>query len=124
MSRLISLSRLSGGHVLWQERVHRPERLGNVRPDLDVYRLGKGATALNSDTTYYIDDVSGPWAGLSGGHTVPTGYVLKFEDNFDEIDKAQTLSIGRWSGSDRWGNNELQNYIRTRQTTRSLSTLV
>ena len=34
---------------------------------------GKGATALNSDTTYYIDDISGPGAGLSGGYTVPTG---------------------------------------------------
>ena len=72
---------------------------------------GKGATALSSDTTYYIDDISGPGAGLSGGYTVPAGYVLKFEDNFDDIGKAPDAQ--HWTletGATGWGNNELQNY--------------
>ena len=72
---------------------------------------GKGATALSSDTTYYIDNISGPGAGLSGGYTVPAGYILKFEDNFDEI--GQAPDAGHWTletGASGWGNQELQNY--------------
>jgi len=86
---------------------------------------GEGATPLTSDTTYYIDNISGPGEGLSGGYTVPDGYVLKFEDNFDEIGQApddahwtletgngQTLNedTGVLEGNAGWGNNELQNY--------------
>ena len=86
---------------------------------------GEGATALTSDTTYYIDNISGPGEGLSGGYTVPDGYMLKFEDNFDEIGQApddahwtletgngQTLNedTGVLEGNAGWGNNELQNY--------------
>ena len=72
---------------------------------------GQGATALSSDTTYYIDNISGPGAGLSGGYTVPAGYMLKFEDNFDEIGQAADAEY--WTletGATGWGNNELQNY--------------
>ena len=46
---------------------------------------------LSSDTVYYIDDVSGPGAGLSGGYTVPAGYMLAFEDNFDDIGQDSRL---------------------------------
>ena len=72
---------------------------------------GKGATELSSDTTYYIDNISGPGAGLSGGYTVPDGYVLSFEDNFDQIGQAPDAE--HWTletGASGWGNNELQNY--------------
>ena len=72
---------------------------------------GRGATALSSNTTYYIDDISSPSAGLSGGYTIPDGYVLAFEDNFDEIGKGP--DPGHWTletGATGWGNNELQNY--------------
>ena len=72
---------------------------------------GKGATALTSDTSYYIDDISGPGEGLSGGYTVPDGYVLSFEDNFDHIGQAPDPT--HWTletGDHGWGNQELQNY--------------
>ena len=64
-----------------------------------------------SDTTYYIDDISGPGEGLSGGYTVPDGYILKFEDNFDDI--GQAPDAAHWTletGATGWGNKELQNY--------------
>ncbi len=72
---------------------------------------GQDATPLASDTTYYIDDISPPGEGLSGGYTVPDGYILKFEDNFDEIGEAP--DAGHWTletGATGWGNQELQNY--------------
>ena len=72
---------------------------------------GKGATPLTSDTTYYIDSISGPGEGLSGGYTIPDGYVLAFEDNFDDI--GQVPDPTYWTletGATGWGNNELQNY--------------
>lgn len=73
---------------------------------------------ITSDTTYYIDNVSGPAEGLSGGYTVPDGYVLKFEDNFDNIGQGPDSEY--WTletGATGWGNNELQNY--TNSTTNS-----
>ena len=72
---------------------------------------GQGASPLTDPVTYYIDDISGPGEGLSGGYTVPDGYVLKFEDNFDEI--GQAPDAAHWTletGASGWGNNELQNY--------------
>ena len=42
---------------------------------------------------------------------MPDGYVLKFEDNFDEI--GQGPDTEHWTletGATGWGNNELQNY--------------
>lgn len=72
---------------------------------------GRDATPLASDTTYYVDDISPPGEGLSGGYRVPDGYILKFEDNFDEIGEAP--DAGHWTletGATGWGNQELQNY--------------
>ena len=66
---------------------------------------------LSSDVTYFIDDISPPGEGLSGGYTVPEGYVLAFEDNFDEIGQAPDAE--HWTletGATGWGNQELQNY--------------
>ena len=85
---------------------------------------GLGATPLKDPVTFYIDDITVPGTG-SGNYTVPDGYVLKFEDNFDNIGQApdaahwtletgngQTLNedTGELEGNAGWGNNELQVY--------------
>ena len=53
----------------------------------------------------------GPVPGCPSGYTVPDGYVLSFEDNFDQIGQAPDAE--HWTletGASGWGNNELQNY--------------
>ena len=78
------------------------------------WEIGEGLTPPNpieEDIVYYIDDVYGPVAGLTGGYTVPDGYILAFEDNFDDI--GQTPDDAHWTletGATGWGNQELQNY--------------
>ena len=71
---------------------------------------GRGATALavTRPTTSIIFRAR---CRLSGGYTVPASYILKFEDNFDEI--GQAPDAGHWTletGASGWGNQELQNY--------------
>ena len=62
-----------------------------------------GVSDLTSDTTYYIDDISGPGEGLSGGLYGARWLHVKFEDNFDDIGQAPdaahwTLETGRQDG--------------------------
>ena len=86
------------------------------------WEIGKGLIPPNpieedSPYVYYIDEISDVVGGLTGGYTVPDGYVLAFEDNFDDIDQGPDsnfwtydLGDGTDQGIPGWGNNELQVY--------------